>query len=139
MRQMICGGVFVLLAVWVCVRAAEAPTTAPAKEGIEFFETRIQPVLVSKCYDCHSAGAKKLKAELRLDTHAGMLKGGESGDPAVVPGEPEKSALVAAIHYNNDDSDRNMPPEKKGGKLPEATIKDFENWIKMGAPDSRKN
>ena len=41
-----------------------------------------------------SAQAKKLAGGLRLDTRAGMLKGGASGEPAIVPGDPEKSLLI---------------------------------------------
>ena len=65
-------------------------------EQIEFFETKIRPVFASKCYECHSAEAKKLKAGFRLDNLEGVLKGGESG-PAVVPGDPAKSLLFKAV------------------------------------------
>ena len=68
----------------------------PSPEGVEFFEKKVRPVLVKHCYSCHSAEAKKLKGELRLDTRAGVLAGGSSG-PAVVPGEPEKSLLIKAV------------------------------------------
>ena len=69
-----------------------------------------------------------------LDTRDGTLKGGENG-PAVVPGDLEKSLLIEAIRYENED--RAMPPKNKGGKLPDAAIADFESWVKMGAPDPR--
>src|SRR5690349_3096596 len=61
---------------------------------VEFFEKRIRPVLVAECYRCHSAMSEKLKGGLRLDTHEATLKGGESGRPAVVPGDVEKSSLI---------------------------------------------
>src|ERR1041385_8155785 len=50
-------------------------------DEFEFFEKRIRPVLVEKCYQCHSATSEKLKGALRLDTREGMLQGGESGRP----------------------------------------------------------
>ena len=103
------------------------------KEGLEFFEQKIRPVLVSQCYQCHSAQAKKLAGGLRLDTRAGMLKGGASGEPALLSGAPEKSLLIRAIRYA--DPKLQMP---MGGQLPAAVIKDFESWIKMGAPDPRE-
>jgi hypothetical protein len=114
----------------------------PTKEGLEFFERNIRPVLSDSCYKCHSVAAKekkKLKAKLYLDSWAGIAKGGESGDPAVVPGEPDKSLLIKAIRYKftGDDEDQNMPPKLKdgsGGKLPDETIQKFEEWVKMGAP-----
>ncbi|MBT6449323.1 MAG: hypothetical protein HOK62_01195, partial [Verrucomicrobiales bacterium] len=69
---------------------------------LEFFEKKIRPVLVEHCYKCHSAKSKKLKAGLRLDHRAGVLKGGDSG-PSVVSGKPEQSRLIEAIGYDNVD------------------------------------
>src|SRR5688572_18332973 len=106
-------------------------------EGVDFFEARIRPVLVERCYKCHSATAEKLQGGLRLDTRAGMLKGGESGKPAVVPGRPGESLLIEAIRYGNDELQ--MPPAKDGGKLSEAQIQDFVTWIQGGAADPRTN
>src|SRR6478672_4505405 len=68
--------------------------------SVEFFETRVRPVLSDHCYQCHSAGAKKLKGGLRLDGRDLVLKGGESG-AALIPGDPEHSRLVEAIRYQN--------------------------------------
>ena len=64
--------------------------------GIAFFEKRVRPVLVERCYGCHSAGAKKIKGKLTLDTRAGVLRGGNSG-PVIVAGNPDKSVLIRAI------------------------------------------
>jgi uncharacterized protein DUF1553/uncharacterized protein DUF1549/cytochrome c len=100
--------------------------------GIEFFETKIRPLLVERCYECHSARAEKLKGGLFLDSKEGVLKGGDSG-PAIVPGNPEKSLLIKAVRYTNDDLQ--MPPKNK--KLPDEQIADLEEWVKMGAPDPR--
>src|SRR5438105_4081605 len=101
----------------------------PTAEGIEFFETHIRPVLVAKCYECHSAKAKSLKAGLRLDSAERMRAGGESG-PAIVPNKPDESLLVSALRYESNE----MPPS---GKLPDAVINDFAKWIAIGAPDPR--
>ncbi len=103
---------------------------APATDGVEFFEKNVRPLLISRCYECHSA-AKKIKGGLALDTKESTLKGGESG-VAVMPGDPGKSRLIEAIRYAN--RDLQMPPK---GKLPEAEIKMLEEWVKMGAPDPR--
>ena len=48
----------------------------PSFEDIDFFETKIRPVLVDHCYACHSGGAKKTEGGLRLDNRAGLFKGG---------------------------------------------------------------
>ncbi len=114
----------------------EEPRTAtqpPTADSVGFFEKNIRPVLVAKCYQCHSADAKELKGGLLLDTREGIRRGGENG-PAVVPGDLKASLLIRAIHYETDIA---MPPKKVGGKLPDAVIKDFDKWVQMGAPDPR--
>ena len=68
-----------------------------------FFEQRIRPVLVERCYTCHSAVADPLKGALRLDSAAALAAGGASGLPAVAPGAPETSRLMEAIRYQNPD------------------------------------
>ena len=68
------------LALWRCRSLTAPPRLGGATpEGIEFFETHIRPVLVEKCYSCHSADAKVLQGGLRLDTAERMRAGGESG------------------------------------------------------------
>jgi len=99
------------------------------REGLDFFETRIRPVLVRECYQCHSAEKKQAKGGLRLDTRAAMLAGGDSG-PALVPGKPAESLILNALRYE----DIQMPPKKR---LPENVVADFGQWIGMGAPDPR--
>src|SRR5581483_1873738 len=77
----------------------------PAREGIEFFESKIRPVLVNKCYECHSTKAAKVKGGLYLDTRAALLHGGDNG-PAIVPGDPGRSLLVKALRHD----EIKMPP-----------------------------
>jgi cytochrome c553 len=104
------------------------PAAAPTPQQLEFFESKVRPVLVQHCYQCHSAKAEKLKGGLRVDGRAALLTGGDSG-PAVVPGDAAKSRLVESIRYADEESA--MPPK---GKLPDAAIKDLEAWVAMGAP-----
>jgi hypothetical protein len=101
-------------------------------EDHAFFESKVRPVLVEHCYECHSR--EKTKGGLALDTKQGWEKGGNSG-PVIVPGKPEESLLIKAVRYH--DKDLAMPPEKKGGKLTEAVIADLVEWVRMGAPDPR--
>jgi uncharacterized protein DUF1553/uncharacterized protein DUF1549/cytochrome c len=112
--------------------AAEPQDAAPPPpaEQIEFFEKHVRPVLVERCYKCHSAKAEKLKGGLLLDTRPALFKGGDSG-PALVSGDPEKSLLVKAIRYA--DEHLQMPPKEK---LPAEEIASLEAWVKMGAPAS---
>ncbi len=101
--------------------------------GIEHFEKHVRPVLVESCYGCHSVGAEKgIKGGLALDTRDALLKGGDSG-PALVPGDPEKSLLIKAVRYH--DENLQMPP--KGKRLPESQVEALVAWVKMGAPDPR--
>ncbi|MFM7182148.1 MAG: c-type cytochrome domain-containing protein [Verrucomicrobiales bacterium] len=105
-----------------------------AASEIAFFENKIRPVLVKHCYECHSQESGKSKGGLQLDTRDGIRTGGDTG-PAVVPGDLEKSLLIQAIRWH--DPDTGMPPEKKGGKLPDPVIADLEAWVKGGAGDPR--
>ncbi|MEO6742381.1 MAG: PSD1 and planctomycete cytochrome C domain-containing protein [Chthoniobacteraceae bacterium] len=107
----------------------------PTAEQLDFFEKKIRPVLSERCYKCHSEKADKVKGSLVLDTREGARRGGDSG-PAVVPGNLDDSILIQAVRYTNKDFA--MPPEKSGGKLSDAIIRDFETWVKMGAPDPRE-
>jgi hypothetical protein len=111
-------------------QAAPDPGLA-TRDGLDFFEKNIRPVLAERCYECHSAQSKKVKGKLLLDTRAGLLKGGETG-PAVVPGQPDKSLLITAIRYSHEDLQ--MPPKDP---LTKAQVAAFEQWVRMGAPDPR--
>src|SRR5882724_3834786 len=112
------------------VRGADTNGTA-TKQQIEFYESRVQPILSENCYQCHSHQAEKIKGSFVLDTREGLLKGGETG-PAIVPGEPEESLLIKAVRHT--DEDLQMPPKKT---LPAEQIATLVELIKMGAPYSR--
>jgi len=113
--------------------AAERTNAADDEaEGLKLFEKRILPVLKESCFECHSAKADDLKGKLRLDTREGTRKGGDNG-PGIVPGEPDRSFVLKAMSYGEDDY--KMPPR---GKLPDDVLADFEKWVKLGAPDPRK-
>ena len=105
----------------------------PSPDQVRFFEEKIRPVLVEQCQKCHSAEAanqKKLKGGLALDSREAWKKGGDSGQ-VIVPGMPDQSLLIKSLRHEED---LKMPPK---GKLPKSVIADFENWVKMGAPDPR--
>lgn len=95
----------------------------------KFFETKIRPVLAKNCYSCHSAKAGKTKGGLALDTRQGIRAGGDSGH-GVVPGDLDESLILSAMKYESFE----MPPKKQ---LPASVVRDFEAWVKMGAPDPR--
>lgn len=135
-----------LAAAWMAMGRTAATGGAEDKaEGVTFFEKKIRPVLVEQCYPCHHAPdfASSYKGGLLVDSMEGLLKGGDSGKAAIVPGEPEKSELIRAIRYRQTgkEAKRNMPPKwgkdrALGGKLADDVIGDFEKWVKRGAPVS---
>ncbi len=117
------------------VSASARPSGEPeaASAGIEFFETKIRPVLVERCYKCHSAEGKGAKGGLRLDGSAAIRHGGDSG-PMLGDTEPgqikaDESLLLAALSHGGEIAA--MPPDKK---LAERTIADFRQWVERGAP-----
>ncbi|NDE99466.1 MAG: DUF1549 domain-containing protein, partial [Verrucomicrobia bacterium] len=115
--------------------SSKSPERAASSEEIAFFESKIRPVLVEKCYKCHATGeGNRVKSGLALDSREAARHGGDTG-PAVVPGDTKKSLLLEAIRYAN--KDLQMPPEKEGGKLSDSVIRDFERWIQTGAADPR--
>ncbi len=120
-----------LLCTLAALSALRAEAAELPREQLDFFEKKIRPMLIARCYECHSAAAKKIKGGLTLDTREGLLKGGDAG-PVIVPGDPEKSKLIEAVRYKN--RDLQMPP--KSALAPEQ-VRDLEQWVKLGAPDPR--
>jgi len=129
-RAILCALILVLNATFTVLGA---PSSQITPEQRDFFETKIRPVLVERCYDCHSEEKGKNKGELTLDTRDGIRAGGDRG-PAVVPGKPDDSVLINAIRQTGQ---LRMPPDSRGGMLPDEVIADFEKWVKDGAPDPR--
>ena len=113
------------VAMNVSVRADESAAT-PA--DLDFFEKRVQPLLVQRCFECHSAKAEKLKGGLLLDSREAILNGGDSG-PAAVVGDVEKSLIVQAIRYDNENVQMST-----AGKLPEAEVTVLTEWVRRGFP-----
>jgi hypothetical protein len=105
--------------------ADPAPPPPPSPEAIEFFEKKVRPLLVENCYSCH--GPKKQNAGLRLDTAAGAKQGADDG-AVLVPGDPAKSRLIAAVRREGDFP---MPPKDP---LPAEAVAVLTEWVKLGAP-----
>ena len=122
------GCVTLLACVWLLVSVATA-ADEPSAEELDFFETRIRPVLVEHCYECHSAAAESPKGGLRVDLRETLKRGGDTG-PSIVPGQPDNSLLIDAVRYGSLE----MPPT---GKLPDRVVADLVKWVAMGAPDPR--
>lgn len=109
--------------------AAEASPVAPAPSQADQvdFVRDIQPIFATNCYKCHDAA--KHKGGLRLDSKATAFIGGDSGDPSIVPHDPEKSKIIQLVR--GDDPKAVMPP--KGDRLTAAQIELLVKWTRQGA------
>lgn len=96
------------------------------KGTVDYFK-QVRPILEAKCYDCHRG--VRPKGRLALDELPGALKGGKSGDAAIVPGKPHESALIARV--TSDDEDEMMPP--RGDRLTKDEVAVLTAWIGEGA------
>ena len=109
----------------VTVALVTAAHGQESQAALDYFEREVRPVLVDSCLQCH--GPAKQESDLRLDSRKALLAGGVSG-PAIVPGQPAKSRLIAAIRHEGD---LKMPPKSK---LTEAQIAAVTHWVSIGAP-----
>src|SRR5499427_7413806 len=112
------------LVLSVAGEARQRNAPAPVPQATEFFEARIRPILAANCYDCHT---DQRMGGLRVDSRDALLKGGRSG-PAIVPGDPEKSLLIAAVRQTGA---LKMP---KGGVLKSDEVSALTEWVRSGAP-----
>lgn len=129
MKPMLKFAVAATVACAAPVFAQERPLTP---EENDYFESKIRPAMIEYCHKCHSADKDAtIKGGLQLDSKAGLLKGGSSG-PGLVAGQPDRSLLIKAMRYT--DPNLQMPPKDK---VPDSVLADFENWVRMGAPDPR--
>jgi len=122
-------GAFILLTTVTAGRLRASAQAQPAPAGSQssdVFESRIRPLLLNTCGDCHTDDEK---GGLRIDSRAALLKGGEHG-PAIVPGDADKSLLIRAVRQ--EPGVVKMP--KGGAKLSETDIAALADWIQAGAP-----
>ena len=120
----------ILLFIIPGVLAATRVTETKADDHA-WFEQNVRPLLIRHCYECHSPDAgNEMKGGLALHNRAGWMAGGESG-PAIVPGKPNESLFIEAIRYESLE----MPPK---GRLSDAEVAIFEEWVQRGAPDPRE-
>lgn len=96
------------------------------------FQTEIQPILSEHCARCHGVDAGTRESGLRLDQREAALAGGDSGEPAIVPGDPDASVLMQRILI--DDESMVMPPVDEHKPLSEQQIATLRQWIVEGAP-----
>ncbi len=110
--------------------AISMATAAPFPERVRYNE-HIRPILSNNCYYCHGPDEKHREAHLRLDVRDGATAD-LGGYAAIVPGQPEKSELIARI-TSTDDDERMPTPKSKKPRLTETEIALLRKWIAQGA------
>lgn len=98
-----------------------------SEEQIEFFESKIRPILVERCFECHSPDADYIEGSLNLASRKAILEGGDSG-AAIDLESPLESLLIDAINYGELFE---MPPDSK---MPQEEIDLLTKWVEMKAP-----
>lgn len=93
------------------------------------FTLKTLPLLKSKCLGCHGGDPKDVKGDLDVSSRKGLLKGGESAEAAMIPGEPDASLLLKAVKWDGLE----MPP-KENDRLTSDQIELVRSWIAAGAP-----
>lgn len=124
------GAVLLLLAISLVNQSAfaqesDVPTMSEA-EAVEFYKTKVLPVLESNCFECHRNDPEDLGGGFSLRSYKSITKGGESG-PAIDAADPKNSLLVRVINYDVYE----MPPD---GKLKKEEIADITRWVQLGMP-----
>ncbi len=106
------------------------------QEGERLFSLKVKQIFSSKCFACHGGDPRKIKGEFDLTTQEGLLKGGESEEPGVVPGKPEASPIVLSIERKNEDF---LMPPKENDKLDPSQVEVIKRWVELGAlwPDAK--
>jgi hypothetical protein len=110
--------------------AAGRPALAASKADAErFFVFKVLPLLKAKCFACHGDDPRDVRGDFDIRSRKGLLRGGDSGEPAVVPGSPDKSPLFRAVQWK----DLRMPP-KQSDQLTDREVAWLRAWIGDGAP-----
>lgn len=107
-----------------------ADAVKPAAPAIDYSKD-IQPVLAEHCFHCHGQDEHSRKGKLRLDVRDAALQGGKSDGPAILPGQPDQSPLIARILSH--DEDEVMPPPDEKKPLKSSDVAKLKQWIAEGA------
>lgn len=118
---------------FVFALALIAPQVISAEDAKQLFVRRVLPLFSEKCLGCHGKDPDKIKADYDMRARESAFKGGESGEAAIVPGQPEKSPLYLSVTRAYEDEWKPMPP-KEPDKLYAEQIAWIKDWIAGGAP-----
>lgn len=123
-------GCLMAITSWIgSVAMADQDVDKIKQDAERDFTLNVLPVLRSKCLGCHGGDPADIKGDLSVVDREALLRGGESGDPTVVPGEPGAGTMLSAIRWESME----MPP-KENDRLSEKQIAEIQRWIEQGAP-----
>ncbi|MEX0727771.1 MAG: PSD1 and planctomycete cytochrome C domain-containing protein [Planctomycetaceae bacterium] len=109
-----------------------AVLAAPAGAEPVDFQRDVQPILSEHCTICHGIAETDRQSGFRLDIRDDLLRGGDSGKPAVIPGKPDESELFRRV--SSTDADVIMPPPSHNKPLSATQIETLQQWIAEDAP-----
>ena len=117
----------IAVAILFClVGTAEAADDSAAERE---FTLKVLPLLKAKCFACHGDDPKEIKGKFDVRTREGLLRGGSSQEPSIVPGKPEESPLYLAVTWE----ELEMPP-KENDRLSTEQVDLIRRWIAAGTP-----
>lgn len=119
-----------MLIAALCSTTLFAASDGPPVDAVNF-NRDIRPILSNHCFRCHGPDSETRESGLRLDRVESATSELDSGDTAIVPGDPEASQLIARLR--TDDEGLRMPPVELGPGLKEHQIALLERWIASGA------
>lgn len=113
------------------------PETVDPLFAKQLFVHEIYPVLERKCMSCHGHDPSEIEGDFQMTSRSSLLKGGQSGKAAVIPGEPDNSPLIQLIEGHDPES---IMPPKRDEKLTTDEIQWFRDWVSAGAvwPDEQE-
>ena len=128
---------------WIAMKVQDEPKRSPAavrsstkpavaSQTVDFARD-IAPLLDRSCAACH--GGDKKKGKFTIASREAMLAGGQSGEPAVHPGNSAGSKLLRMVSDQVEDLE--MPPLSKRNNYPALTKGElalFKTWIDEGLP-----
>lgn len=122
-------GLSLALSTTIVARADEAAPVLSEARANRIFTLKVLPLLKDKCFGCHGSDPQDIRGGYNLLSREGMLRGGESEEPSLVPGNPEQSSLYQAVRWEGYE----MPP-KENDRLTKEETEYIRKWIEAGAP-----
>lgn len=120
-----------LVSLVFCTLAPGCQKATPTVDVDLLFVHEVYPLLQEKCFACHGDDQEEIEGDFDIRSIEGMLAGGESGHPALVPGKPTQSPLYRAVTWQDEDLE--MPP-KENDRLSADQVELLHKWIEAGAP-----